>query len=82
MQWIGGTWGWGSAAFMLLMVGAWLIIVAAAIWGITTLTQSGRHMTISPQDPGSELDLRFGRGEIGATEYQRARNDLNAKSND
>jgi putative membrane protein len=69
--------GMGLGGFLLTVV-FWIVIIAAAIWLLSSLFP--RNSTTRPQGNSESavdvLKTRFARGEIGKEEFEAIRRDL------
>jgi putative membrane protein len=73
----GDDWGVGWAAFTLVHVLWWAIVVALAIVVFRRVAGFGRHERHGRRDGALEiLRERYARGEIDATEYGERRKQL------
>ena len=76
-----GMMGWGYGAFGLFHMISWIIIlgliVAAAIWLVRTMAESGAHQPHARRSPGLDvLEERYARGEINRDEYLQKKQDI------
>lgn len=75
--------GWGGWSWMMLMPLLWIALIGVIVWAVVSLAQSGRRSSGPPdygrsgrETPQEILDRRFASGEIDASTYVEARDQL------